>query len=62
MIRWAVIDGRFGPMLAAATARGICRLSFGEGEAELRAWFPNAALKPARPFPVHSNLYPELVM
>ena len=31
-------------MLLAATDRGICRLSFDEGEAELRARFPNAEI------------------
>ncbi len=41
-IHWAVVQSTFGPMLVAATARGICRLSFGEGEADLRARFPNA--------------------
>jgi AraC family transcriptional regulator of adaptative response/methylated-DNA-[protein]-cysteine methyltransferase len=33
-------------MLVAATERGICRLSFDEGEAELRARFPWAAVEP----------------
>ena len=47
VIRWAVVDSRLGCMLVAATACGVCRLSFGEGEAELRAWFPHAALEPA---------------
>ena len=32
-------------MLVAATARGICRLSFDEGEAELRARFPYATIE-----------------
>ncbi len=43
-IRWAVADTSLGPMLAAATDKGLCRLSFGEGEADLRDRFPNAAL------------------
>ncbi|HEX9931382.1 MAG TPA: methylated-DNA--[protein]-cysteine S-methyltransferase, partial [Allosphingosinicella sp.] len=44
-IRWAVAATRFGPMLVAATDKGICRLSFGEDEAALRARFPNAAIE-----------------
>ena len=43
-IRWAVAPTSLGPMLVAATERGICRLSFGEGEAELRRRFPAAAI------------------
>jgi AraC family transcriptional regulator of adaptative response/methylated-DNA-[protein]-cysteine methyltransferase len=31
-------------MLVAATDKGVCRLSFGEGRAALEARFPNAAL------------------
>ena len=46
-IRWAVVDSAFGPALIAATDRGICRLSFDEGEADLRQRFPNAELSPA---------------
>lgn len=44
-IRWAVAATSLGPMLVAATARGICRLSFGEGEADLRRRFPEAAIE-----------------
>jgi AraC family transcriptional regulator of adaptative response/methylated-DNA-[protein]-cysteine methyltransferase len=44
-IRWAVAETSMGPMLLAATAKGICRLSFGEGEAELRARFPQASIE-----------------
>ena len=47
LIRWRTIDSSLGPLLVAATARGLCRISFGEGEAELRARFPNADLQPA---------------
>jgi AraC family transcriptional regulator of adaptative response/methylated-DNA-[protein]-cysteine methyltransferase len=43
-IRWSVVQSSFGPMLVAATDKGICRLSFGEGENELQARFPNAEL------------------
>jgi AraC family transcriptional regulator of adaptative response/methylated-DNA-[protein]-cysteine methyltransferase len=46
-ISWAVAATRFGPMLVTATDKGICRLSFGEGEEALRLRFPNAAIEPA---------------
>jgi AraC family transcriptional regulator of adaptative response/methylated-DNA-[protein]-cysteine methyltransferase len=43
-IRWAVADTTLGPLLIAATDRGICRLTFGEGEDALRRRFPQAEL------------------
>ena len=43
-IRWAVVATTLGPMLVAATAKGVCRLSFAEGEDALRARFPEADL------------------
>ena len=43
-IRWAVVDTTMGPMLVAATDKGVCRLSFGEDESELRRRFPKADL------------------
>jgi len=43
-IHWAVIPTSLGPMLVAATERGICRLAFGVGVEDLRAMFPNAEL------------------
>ena len=43
-IHWAIIDTSLGPMLVAATSKGVCCLSFGEGEAELAARFPKAEL------------------
>ncbi|MEO6359529.1 MAG: bifunctional DNA-binding transcriptional regulator/O6-methylguanine-DNA methyltransferase Ada [Sphingomicrobium sp.] len=43
-IRWAVVDSALGPMLVAATARGICRLSFDEDAAALRRFFPEAEI------------------
>lgn len=46
-IRWTVVPTSLGPMLVAATAKGICRLSFDEGEAELARRFPRATLLPA---------------
>ena len=44
VIRWTVIDSHLGPMLVAATEKGVCRLSFNENEAELQARFPKAEL------------------
>ena len=41
-IRWAVVPTTLGAMLVAATDKGVCRLSFNEGEAELRRRFPAA--------------------
>ncbi|NCP19968.1 MAG: methylated-DNA--[protein]-cysteine S-methyltransferase [Erythrobacter sp.] len=43
-IRWAAVDTTLGTMLVAATEKGVCRLSFDEGEADLRARFPKAQL------------------
>ncbi|WP_375782412.1 bifunctional transcriptional activator/DNA repair enzyme AdaA [Croceicoccus naphthovorans] len=43
-IRWATVETSLGSMLVAATDRGVCRLSFGEGEADLRERFPKAEL------------------
>ncbi|MDX3899940.1 MAG: bifunctional DNA-binding transcriptional regulator/O6-methylguanine-DNA methyltransferase Ada [Sphingobium sp.] len=47
VIRHAVVPTSLGPMLIAATAKGLCRISFDEGEAELRRRFPNADIQPA---------------
>ena len=44
VIHWKVIATTLGDMLVAATDKGVCCLSFDEGEAELRARFPNAEL------------------
>jgi AraC family transcriptional regulator of adaptative response/methylated-DNA-[protein]-cysteine methyltransferase len=44
-IRWATGETALGTMLVAATAKGICRLSFDEDEAELRRRFPNARIE-----------------
>lgn len=46
-IHWSVIETTFGAMLVAATETGVCCLSFGEGEVDLRERFPNATLVPA---------------
>ncbi len=47
VIHWAVLATSLGPMLVAATDKGVCCLAFGEGEAELQARFPKAQLVPA---------------
>ena len=43
-VHFAVIETTLGPMLVAATEKGVCRLSFNETEKDLRARFPNAEL------------------
>ncbi len=43
-IRWTTFDSPLGPMLIAATSRGICRLTFDDSEDSLRRLFPNATL------------------
>jgi len=47
MLHWSVISTSLGDMLVAASEKGVCCLSFGEGEKELRARFPGADLVPA---------------
>jgi AraC family transcriptional regulator of adaptative response/methylated-DNA-[protein]-cysteine methyltransferase len=44
-IYWANVGTSLGPMLVAATDKGICCLSFNEGEAELRGRFAKAHLR-----------------
>ncbi len=43
-IHWAVVETTLGRMLVAATAKGVCRLSFGEGREALEQRFPQAEL------------------
>jgi AraC family transcriptional regulator of adaptative response/methylated-DNA-[protein]-cysteine methyltransferase len=43
-IRWTVVASALGPMLVAATAKGICRLTFDDDDRSLRRIFPNATL------------------
>jgi len=43
-IHWAVVPTSMGPMLVAATDKGVCRLSFDEGVDELRRRFPHAEM------------------
>ena len=45
-IRWVVADSPLGPLLIAATEKGICRLTFGEDESALRRKFPKADVRP----------------
>ncbi|TFI57760.1 bifunctional DNA-binding transcriptional regulator/O6-methylguanine-DNA methyltransferase Ada [Sphingomonas parva] len=44
-IRWARAETSLGTMLVAATAKGICSLSFDQDEADLRARFPHATIE-----------------
>lgn len=44
-VHWARVETTLGPMLVAATEKGVCCLSFGEGEQELRERFPQADLQ-----------------
>jgi AraC family transcriptional regulator of adaptative response/methylated-DNA-[protein]-cysteine methyltransferase len=46
VIRWVVADSPLGPLLIAATDKGICRLTFGEDEGALQRKFPNADIRP----------------
>jgi AraC family transcriptional regulator, regulatory protein of adaptative response / methylated-DNA-[protein]-cysteine methyltransferase len=41
---WAVVPTSLGPMLVAATDKGVCRLAFGLTGDDLAAQFPNADL------------------
>ncbi|HET8750638.1 MAG TPA: methylated-DNA--[protein]-cysteine S-methyltransferase [Sphingomicrobium sp.] len=43
-IRWTTFDSPLGPMLIAATSKGICRLTFDDSERSLRRHFPNATI------------------
>lgn len=43
-IRWTIVDSALGPVLVAATANGICRLTFDDGAASLERLFPNSTL------------------
>lgn len=45
-IRWVLADTSLGTLLVAATDKGLCRVSFDEGEAALRARFPHAEIVP----------------
>ena len=43
-IHWAVVETSLGSMLVAATDKGVCRLSFGEGREALERRFPQAGM------------------
>ena len=43
-IRWTIVESALGPMLIAATAKGICRLTFDDSKESLRRIFPSATL------------------
>jgi AraC family transcriptional regulator of adaptative response/methylated-DNA-[protein]-cysteine methyltransferase len=43
-IHWSVVQTTLGPMLVAASDKGVCRLSFNEGRDDLAARFPEAEL------------------
>lgn len=45
-IRWTLAETSLGPMLVAATDKGLCRVSFDEDESALRARFPHAEIVP----------------
>jgi len=44
VIRHVVVESSLGPVLVAATAKGLCRISFDEDESDLRRRFPKAEL------------------
>ena len=43
-IRYVVTDSKLGPLLVAATGKGICRLTFNEDAGALHRKFPNAEI------------------
>jgi AraC family transcriptional regulator of adaptative response/methylated-DNA-[protein]-cysteine methyltransferase len=45
-IRYVIAESPLGPLLIAATDKGICRLTFGEDESALRRRFPHAEITP----------------
>ncbi|MBT2188481.1 bifunctional DNA-binding transcriptional regulator/O6-methylguanine-DNA methyltransferase Ada [Sphingobium sp. H33] len=45
VIRFAVAESSLGPLLVAATDKGLCRIAFDEDEAALRARFPEATIR-----------------
>lgn len=48
-IRWTIADTSLGPLLIAATDRGICRVAFDEGGEVLRQRFPHAQIERGDP-------------
>jgi AraC family transcriptional regulator of adaptative response/methylated-DNA-[protein]-cysteine methyltransferase len=47
VIHWTVMTTSLGPMLVAATDKGVCCLAFREDESDLRRRFPKAELRAA---------------
>ncbi|PZU60193.1 MAG: bifunctional DNA-binding transcriptional regulator/O6-methylguanine-DNA methyltransferase Ada [Sphingobium sp.] len=47
VIRYTIAQSSLGPMLIAGTPRGLCRISFDEGEEALRRRFPQARIEAA---------------
>lgn len=45
-IGYAMVGSSLGPVLVAATAKGLCRISFDEDESALRRRFPKAEIVP----------------
>ena len=45
-IRWTIADTSLGPMLVAATDKGLCRIAFDEDERALHDLFPKAEIAP----------------
>src|SRR3546814_10333153 len=45
LIHWTVVQSSLGPMLIAATEKGLCRISFDEDESDLRRRFPKADIR-----------------
>jgi AraC family transcriptional regulator of adaptative response/methylated-DNA-[protein]-cysteine methyltransferase len=45
-IRWTIADTSLGPMLVAATDKGLCRVAFDEDERALHDRFPKAEIAP----------------
>ncbi len=45
-IRWTIVPTSLGPLLIAATMRGLCRVAFDEDAAALARLFPLAAIEP----------------
>jgi AraC family transcriptional regulator of adaptative response/methylated-DNA-[protein]-cysteine methyltransferase len=45
-IRYVTVDSPLGPLLIAATSKGICRLTFREDRSALERRFPNATIMP----------------
>jgi len=43
-IRWAIVESALGPMLVAATPKGICRLTFDDSVESLLKLFPKATI------------------